>query len=156
MQNEAASDRSRRDVTRRGRTVVFSPMPVNNPSPPEQRPAAILRPLKRPRDGPLGAQNRRGLKRYLVPLILCQVLAPSLADDTAHVVDLSAHGICLSLKDRVPLGAVLHLRLCNREQLCLHDVRVQVTHCRGGEGYCLAGGMFETELTFDLLRALMG
>ncbi len=132
-------------------------MPADNKIPDkEQRLSAILRPLKRPPDGPLGCPNRRAAKRYHEAALLCQVLAPKLASDIAEIVDFSTTGACLSLKVRVPLNAVLRLRLSNRQQLCLHEVTFHVLHFRGGDGHCLVGGIFETELSAKVFRALIG
>ena len=122
-----------------------------------QQAPAFLRPVKRPNSGPLGGENRRSVKRYLVPLVFCQVLAPILTDDMIEVVDLSSSGICLSLMAPLELGDVLHLRLSNRQHLCIHEVTLRVTHRRGGgRGLCLAGGEFVEELPPEVLRALLG
>jgi hypothetical protein len=128
----------------------------NKTSPGGPKSPGILRQVKRPRSGPLAPENRRTVKRYLVPLIFCQVLAPLLPQAEAGVVHLSTSEICLSLTDRIELGALLRLRLSNRRQLCLHEVVLRVTHRRGGaHGLCLASGIFPEELPHDVLRALL-
>ena len=57
--------------------------------------------------------------------------------------------------NRVEAGDVLHLRLCNRAHLCVHDVALRVIHWRGGAGGpWLVGGMLLDPLPPGVLHAL--
>jgi hypothetical protein len=101
------------------------------------------------------ADRRRG-KRYRSLAAFCQVLAPESLSGDALLMDLSALGVCLGVPGRVGVGALLRLRLSNREQLLGHEVTLRVTHVRGRAGApCLAGGPFEEPLPPSVLHALM-
>jgi hypothetical protein len=100
--------------------------------------------------------DRRLCIRFRPLAAYCQVLAPASLCGGAIVVNLSAHGACLSLRGSVPVGTLLHLRLSNREQLLRHEVVLRVTHVRAGEGAsCRAAGPFEKPLPPSVLLALM-
>ena len=101
------------------------------------------------------ARERRAGKRYLAPLVWCDVLQPQVLLDAA-VVNLSAQGACIAVPISLPPPTVLHLRLSNREQLCAHVVALRVTHCRGRMGSLYpVGGPFEQPLPIDVLSALL-
>jgi hypothetical protein len=100
--------------------------------------------------------DRRLYIRFRPLAAFCQVLAPASLCGGAIVVNLSAHGACLSLRGSVPVGTLLRLHLFNREQLLRHEVALRVTHAEtvGGDS-CLAGGPFEKPLPPGVLLALM-
>jgi hypothetical protein len=62
------------------------------------------------------------------------VLAPESLSGDALLLNLTALGACLSVPVGVAVGALLRLRLSNREQLFGHEVTLRATHARRPAG----------------------
>jgi hypothetical protein len=100
--------------------------------------------------------DRRLVRRYRPAAAFCLVLGPATPPGNIPLVNLSPLGACLCLPGRVEVGAVLRLRLSNREQLLSHEVTLRVTHARqDAEGDWLAGGAFEVPLPRRVVEALV-